>query len=160
MENKKFFNVMASFRSIKKSAFMVIGALLFASVSCIAQSPDSVVVDPTILNPTDPGSIVSPVFVHALQGAAVLILTFLSGLIPGIKKIPYKFFRAVIIAAVTGVGFKMYGTAMINEQTFNFLIDGFLPGLSGGILSWETLKFVFGLIGIDLKAKAPTIPAK
>lgn len=140
---------------LKRLSLFLFGMIAFMlAATAIAQSP----IDSTLFDPSNPGSIIAPTPVTALTTAIVTILTFISGIFPGIKKIKWTYVRTVVVVIITAVGASVYKLGFLNEGSLDFVLRNFLPTFGGSAFVWATLKFLLQLIfKIDLTEFAPGV---
>lgn len=139
------------------SFFFILGAIALAATAAMAQS----VIDTTLVNPSDPASIVAAPATNALTYSVTVILTFLSLLIPGIKNIKAGVLRAAVTGFVVILGAATWKFGFFTEDSLQYLLSGLLPNFAYSGVIWEILKFLLGKLGVDVKAIQPgALPAK
>lgn len=128
-------------------AFM---ALLFAPVLSFAQ------IDTTLV--ADPLSTVTADNVEALTVAITVILSFLAGLIPGIKNIKASWLRSVAVGFIVVVASVSFKLGWFNQASFGVILTTLFPTFAYSGTVWEGLKFLLGLFGLDIKNLRPSLP--
>lgn len=123
--------------------------LALTALAAFAQSP----IDTTVVS--DPATIVSPDNVNALTVALTVILSFLSGLIPGLKNIKSNLLRSIAVGIIVVIATVSFKVGWFNEAAFTVILTTIIPNFAYSGTVWEVLKFVLGLFKVELKDLRP-----
>jgi len=128
---------------------LFIALILFVTIATIqaafAQAP---AIDTTLTS--DPATIVTLQSIEALTVSITLILTYLSSLIPGIKKIKAPLIRAIAVGIIVVIAVVEFKFGWFTQDAFNAIINTLLPTFAYSGLAWQLLKTILGFAGIDL----------
>lgn len=126
---------------------------IFMPLSAFAFGPDSLAV--VGVDYSNPSSFVSPENVNALTVAVMVIAGFLSGLIPQLKNIKQGLLRTVISGFIVVAGAATFKFGFMTEDTLKFVLASFLPNFAYSGVTYEILKTVLKLLGINIKKEVP-----
>jgi len=136
---------------MKKKLFylgvLLAGAILYPLVS-FAQ------IDTTLVS--DPATVVSAENVEAFTVAITVILSFLAGLIPGVKNIKASWLRSIAVGFIVVVASVSFKFGWFNQASFSVILSTLFPTFAYSGTVWEGLKFILGLLGVDIKTLRPT----
>ena len=133
-----------------KVLFLTLTALCLFCVAAFAQGIDTTLV-------SDPAGIVSIGNLEAMTAAITLILTFLSGVIPGIKNIKSGVIRAIAVGVVVVIAVVEFRLGWFSKDSFDAILQTLIPTFAYSGFAWEFLKTLLGFFKIDLKAAAPGV---
>ena len=136
-----------------KKKLLFLGALALALLSPLLTFAQ---IDTTLV--ADPVTVVSAENVEALTVAITVILSFLAGLIPGIKNIKASWLRSVAVGFIVVVASVSFKLGWFNQASFSVILTTLFPTFAYSGTVWEGLKFVLGLFGLDIKNLRPAVP--
>jgi hypothetical protein len=136
---------------MKKRVFYLGALLVLAILSPIVSFAQ---IDTTLVS--DPATVVSAQNVEALTVAITVILSFLAGLIPGVKNIKASWLRSIAVGFIVVVASVSFKLGWFNQASFSVILTTLFPTFAYSGTVWEGLKFVLGLVGIDIKNLRPT----
>ncbi len=135
-----------------KNRVFYLGALLVLAI--LSPIVSFAQIDTTLVS--DPATVVSAQNVEALTVAITVILSFLAGLIPGVKNIKASWLRSIAVGFIVVVASVSFKLGWFNQASFSVILTTLFPTFAYSGTVWEGLKFVLGLVGIDIKNLRPT----
>ncbi len=130
---------------LKKIILFLFFAVLTASIFAQTGSPME-----------DPASAVSLGSIEALTAALTLIITYFSGLIPGLKNVKSGVVRAIAVGVVVVLATVQFKFGWLSKESVDALFAVLVPTFAYSGFVWEILKSLLSLLKIDLKATMPT----
>ena len=101
-----------------------------------------------------PGQYVGPDNLHLMEVALTIILSWITGFVPGLAK--YKgYVRSASVALLISGAAVIFKLGAINQQTIILIFATFLPNVTYSGFFWETLVWLLGRAGIDIKPPKP-----
>lgn len=101
-----------------------------------------------------PQDFIAPSNVNALTIGLTVLLGYIARFIPGASKLK-GYVKAGAAGIVTLAGFATFKFGFLSQDTFTFIVAAFLPNFAFAGLTWETLKFILGLLKVSLPGIAP-----
>ena len=105
---------------------------------------------------SDPSTYVGEGNLNLLQVALTVLLSYLTGLFPSLAKFkPYV--RAGAVALLITGAFVIFKIGAFNEESFKLVLATFLPNFAYSGFAWEALKWLLGLLGVNIKPPTPAV---
>lgn len=120
------------------------------AVAVFAGGPDSLgaVIDSLgVVSYTDPGSFVTPSATNSVEVAITILLGLFAGVIPGLKRIPRTFIRTAASALLVVGGAATFKIGFLTQESFEYIIQQFLPNFAYAGLVYNVLKYGLPVIG-------------
>lgn len=136
-------------RNYLKSTFTLL-MLATVGVCSLFAGPDSLgaVVDSLgVVDYADPTSFVTPDATNAVEVAITILLGLFAGAIPGLKRIPRTFIRSAAAALLVVGGAATFKLGFLTADSFEYVINQFLPNFAYAGLIYNLLKYVIPVIG-------------
>ena len=138
---------------LHKKLFNLGAMLALLLVALLAPALSYAQIDTTLT--ADPVATVTAENVEALTVAITVILSFLAGLIPGIKNIKASWLRSIAVGFIVVVASVSFKLGWFNQESFTVILTTLFPTFAYSGTVWEGLKFVLGLFGVDVKNLRP-----
>ena len=91
-----------------------------------------------------------------LQVALTVLLSYLTSMFPALSRFkPYL--RAAAVALLVTGAFVIFKIGAANEETFKVILATFLPNFAYSGFAWEALKWLLGLLGVNIKPPTPAL---
>ncbi|MBK9338802.1 MAG: hypothetical protein IPM98_20620 [Lewinellaceae bacterium] len=140
---------MKPIRNFLKSALTLL-VLTTLSLSAAFAGPDSLgaVFDSLgVVSYTDPTSFVTPSATDSVEVAITILLGLFAGAVPGLKRIPKTFIRSAAAALLVAGGAATFKLGFLTQESFEYVIQQFLPNFAYAGLIYNVLKFGLPAIG-------------
>lgn len=102
-----------------------------------------------------PETIVSTGNIEALAAAITLIITYFSGVIPGLKNVKSGVIRAVAVGLVVVVAVVQFRFGWLGQESVTAILAILAPTFAYSGFAWEIIKALLGLFKVDVKATMP-----
>lgn len=101
-----------------------------------------------------PGQYVGPNNLHLIEVALTILLSYITGFVPGLAKFKGYIRSASVALLITGsaVIFKL---GAINQEAIILIFATYFPTVTYSGFFWETLKWLLGRVGIDIQPPKP-----
>lgn len=129
--------------AFRKNLLIVTALMLLFVSSVFAQGT---------VDPNDPGSFIDPANTNPLLVGVIMLISYFSGVIPGLKNIKITWIRSAVVAVVAVAGFLTLKVGFLNSETVEYIVKAFFPNFAYSGFAYELLKTVFKLFGVDLKS--------
>ena len=129
-------------RNILKST-LTLAVLATVSLCAVFAGPDSL----GVVSYTDPTSFVTPSATSSVEVAITILLGLFAGAIPGLKRIPKTFIRSAAAALLVAGGAATFKLGFLTQESFEYVIQQFLPNFAYAGLVYNALKFGLPFIG-------------
>ncbi len=120
------------------------------TVAVFAGGPDTLgtVIDSLgVVSYTDPTSFVTPAATNSVEVAITILLGLFAGVIPGLKRIPRTFIRTAAAGLLVVGGAATFKLGFLTQESFEYVIQQFLPNFAYAGLVYNVLKYGLPVIG-------------
>lgn len=100
-----------------------------------------------VVSYTDPTSFVTPSATSSVEVAITILLGLFAGAIPGLKRIPKTFIRSAAAALLVAGGAATFKLGFLTQESFEYVIQQFLPNFAYAGLVYNALKFGLPFVG-------------
>lgn len=133
---------------LKRTAALIVWAtagicVAFAGPDTLGAAIDSL----GVVTYTDPTSFVTPEATNSVEVAITILLGLFAGAIPGLKRIPRAFIRSAAAALLVVGGAATFKLGFLTPESFEYIMNKFLPNFAYAGLIYNALKFGLPFIG-------------
>jgi len=131
------------FPVFRKNLLVVTMLMMLFAVSVFGQGT---------VDTTDPGSFIDPNNTNPLLMGVIMLFSYFSGVIPGLKKINVTWIRSAIVAVVAIAGFATFKFGFFTSETVKYLVEGFFPNFAYSGFVYEFIKAALKIFGVEVKS--------
>lgn len=102
-----------------------------------------------------PETIVSTGSIEALAAAITLIVTYFSGVIPGLKNVKSGVIRAVAVGLMVVFAVVQFKFGWLSKESVTAILAILAPTFAYSGFAWEVIKALLGLFKVDVKSTMP-----
>ena len=137
-------------RNILKSSLTLVVLATVSLCAVFAGGPDTLgaAIDSLgVVNATDPASFVTPSATNTVEVAITILLGLFAGAIPGLRSIPKTFIRTAAAGLLVVGGAATFKLGFLTQESFEYVIQQFLPNFAYAGLVYNALKFGLPFVG-------------